>query len=121
LEETAMEGQRQPEEKLQSGFPDYKKLKCPKCGNTTSFVEFAMRETKQPFTVDPEKDEPDWEVFDFIDDSPYPEEVVCGKCFEEELVTVWKAVSEGEEMTTKQDRYMDSTQGGAPTEKSGVS
>ncbi len=77
------------------GNPDYHKLKCPKCGNTTDFIEFAMRETKQRLTVRPRshavgEDCVEWEQFDMLD-TVEPEELVCGKCFDEELVTVWKA------------------------------
>ncbi len=74
---------------VEYGDPNYLNLRCPKCGNATEFVEFALRETKQPFKLG--SGEPDWAEFEWIDEAPYPEEIVCGKCYGKELVTVWKA------------------------------
>ena len=67
--------------------PDYEKLKCPKCGNTTNFIEFALRDTKQPFIVG--KDGTiNWDSSDTLDDS-WPTEIWCGVC--EDTWVVWKA------------------------------
>lgn len=69
--------------------PDYYKLKCPKCGNTSDFVEFAQRETKQRFEV--KANGVDWEAFEALDDV-HPDEIVCGICYHREMVQVWKSV-----------------------------
>jgi phage FluMu protein Com len=78
--------------------PDYSKLHCPQCGNTTDFIEFAMTDTKQrvrvkQFATLVSLHEVPWEFLDYsekeIMDEDLVEEVICGKC--SELVSLWKA------------------------------
>jgi hypothetical protein len=61
---------------LHHGQPDYATLKCPKCGNTEDFVEYAFRPTYQRFHKGGIDTEPDWQAFDYGDDV-FPETIVC--------------------------------------------
>jgi len=76
--------------------PDHNTLRCPKCGNTTDFREFALRETAQPFTLAPMWDkaklqrvrEPDWDTYEVVDNgTDWPQVIQCDKC-EAEVWTV---------------------------------
>lgn len=59
---------------------DYGKLKCDRCGNTTRFVEVALRPTRQPFTVHP-NDGIEWDVYELIScEENHVEEIVCADC-----------------------------------------
>lgn len=61
-----------------SNRPDYAALKCPVCGNAKDFVEFSLRETKQPFAL---KDgEPDWDLYEALDTADISLSIDCGEC-----------------------------------------
>lgn len=75
--------------------PDYTKLKCPKCGNTDSFLEYAFRPTSQRFNMGEKGNrgrttEPNWQEFDWSDDV-FVEQISCGEC--EDATVVWKATA----------------------------
>lgn len=57
--------------------PDYLKLKCPQCGNTEEFLEFADAATEQRFTVKDGKI--DWSVTELLDEPNQPDIVICGR------------------------------------------
>jgi len=82
--------------RLVFGDPDYKGLRCPQCGNEKEFVEFAYVEVKQPLRI--AEDGPDFEAYEGLDSSHYPNEIVCGKCYYEkdELIPVWQPEKEGD-------------------------
>lgn len=58
--------------------PDYKTLKCPKCGNAKAFREYALTETVQSFLL--VNGEPDWQTSSVCDSPNEPQEVRCLDC-----------------------------------------
>jgi predicted nucleic-acid-binding Zn-ribbon protein len=58
--------------------PDYAALKCPKCGNTGRFREYALTETEQPFFL--RCGEPDFQVSEIVDSPNDPQEIRCSDC-----------------------------------------
>lgn len=79
--------------------PDYKNLECKKCNNKTNFVEFALRETRQPFTVldrgGPKDPLDQWGDYELSDgETCIAHEIQCGLCEE----VVWSATITTEEI-----------------------
>lgn len=65
-------------------------MKCQTCGNTKEFLEFAYRDTKQPFTI--QNGEPDWDTYDTTGGETWPSEIWCKVCYDAGRTTVvWKA------------------------------
>lgn len=58
--------------------PDYKTLKCQKCGNAENFREIALIEISQPFTV--VGDETNFDAFESCDSPHFVQEVRCVAC-----------------------------------------
>lgn len=74
------------------GDLDYHNLKCPKCGNTERFIEFAKRTTRQLFSVSAEPDtEPDWDLFETVDnEEAEPDQIWCANCDKRcDEIVVW--------------------------------
>ncbi len=79
---------------IEYGKPEYAKLTCPRCGNTTEFVEFSLWEGRQAFTV--RDGEPDYtDAWEGLDADQYTRGIWCARCESEdgEEIVVW-AVSD---------------------------
>jgi len=80
--------------------PDYSALSCSRCGNTKEFIEFAYRDTKQPFNMGEkpglEKPQPDWDLYEFTDgEEVFPTEIWCNATVNGDKCgnVVWRATS----------------------------
>jgi len=80
------------------GEPDYSSLSCSACGNTKEFIEFAYRDTKQPFTLEQKpglkKRQPDWDLYELTDgQETFPTEIWCNATVNGDTCgkVVWKA------------------------------